>query len=264
MSAVFLPCGATAEAREVLAPSSSNGDASDLYASLFTEDERSSIRVQQVPFSRLLEDGDDTDNDIVLVYSATDSPDEARVNRLANDVLQLASDAQAATVTGNAYVLYRKQDRDFKVRPDWEALHDVAYGARMRSLGKLSSTAAANTELVEAYKARYEALCRKASTEDASENDMEADDAEQAIDEEDARRSDEPRQNVNSEDESGNEEGTGQDDDEEEDEDDEDSQGSYEDESELESDDDDDPRKKALLDMIKAALTKDGQLDLER
>lgn len=263
---VLLPAGKVDDPSSTSLPAFNpdTQDASTLYASLFetsTTRGKAAVEVQDVPLSAYL-----PPQDCLLLVHASTSSSSLPVNRLANEILlnQQHGDGTAAASTstsikGQAYVLYAGANRDFTLDVDWEALHDVCYGAHLAKAGKQATTTTNLQELAKQFIAKREQLAKR-SQSNSRGTKVDTEDDEAWTDEE-IEQPREPKKDAESDDEN---EAEGQNGDEDE-EDDEDSEASYEDESELESDeDDDDPRKQALLEMIQQAIMKDGKLDLER
>lgn len=271
---VLLPAGKVDDPSSISLPTlnPNSQDASTLYASLFetsTTKGKAAVEVQDLPLNAHLQRQDR----LLLIHASTSSSSQP-VNRLANELLlhQQHGDAAASTSTsikGQAHVLYAEANRNFTLNVDWQALHDVCYGAVLAKAGKQATTTTANLqELAEQFIEKREQLAsRSQSNSRGTKVDNEED---EAWTDEEVEQPREPKKDVESDDENEAEGQNGDEDDEDDEDDDEDdeddSEGSYEDESELESDedDDDDPRKKALLEMIQQAIMKDGKLDLER
>lgn len=261
--AVCLLPGKAGEPAQVSVPYfDPSSDASTLYASLFTaqsDSSKPSIQVQNLPLNNHLQA-----QDHVLLIHASSSSSNDPLNRLANEVLLQHEEDQttssSTSITGTAYILYAEQGKDFTVRADWEPLHDVCYGAHLARRGK-SDGASYNLEgLASQFMVKRDEVGESEDTTMEEDPSGEGDDA---WTDEEVEKPREPKKDVeSSDDEEGGDTDVEEDEDEEEEED---SEGSYEDESELEDDEDDnDPRKKALLEMIQAAIMKDGKLDLER
>jgi hypothetical protein len=263
--AVHLPPGKTAEAVQISLPSHAALDASS-FAHLFESGK--TAEVQELSLNAHLQN---TQDRMILVHaSASSSSPAGEENRLANDVVQADQEASPnafSRIRGSAFIFYQRSDRDFLTSPDWEALHDTCYASQLASRGKAGGSSGTAELAKQFQKRRDQARKRQTSSSKTQDANMKGEEAEinheeqeEAWTDEEVEKPREPKKEIESDDEEGdNKEADAHDDDEEED-----SEGSYEDESELESDDEDDPRKKALLEMIQAAIMKDGKLDLDR
>lgn len=188
------------------------------------------------------------EEDQISVIHASDA--SLPENQLANEVCYGA--ASSSSIRGPAYVAYER--RAFNAIPDWDALHSACYEAKLKAGPSTGVQDKLDTKAVAGL-----FMDRRAAVSATEDTVMDQEDnGEDGWEDEEVEKPRESKDADSDDNEEDNEEG-----DSEEDED-EDSNASYEDESELESDEDDDPRKKALLDMIKQSITKDGKLDLER
>lgn len=216
-----------------------------LYAALFEGTDSSQVRRVKLPLSSHLPEDDSV---CIIVSAAATLP----VNQLANEAMFDPASSSETSIRGPAYVVYEKEGRVFSVKPDWEALHSACYEAKLSTKGPKQDRSNGQ-KMADTFLQRRQEL---SVGDDALMGDNEEDE-EGWVDEE----VDKPREMQESDSDEDDEEEEGEEDEED---DDGDSNASYEDESELESDDEDDPRKKALLDMIKQSITKDGKLDLDR
>ena len=239
--AVLLTPG-SADAASASIPNFSTSSSTAIYASLFPEN--TEIRRVKLPISSHL-----SSEDAICIVHCNDT--SSPVNQLANEVsFDSTSSTESSTISGPAYVCYEQEGRAFRVKPDWEALHSACYEGKLSGMAKGSKDRIDGSKLAELFLKRRTELSEASATVTADDED------EEGWEDVEVEKPRENRKEVESDDED-----TGNDEDEEE----EDSEGSFEDdESELESDDDGDPRKKALLEMIKQSITKDGKLDLER
>lgn len=242
-------------------------DAAQNFRQLFQDHEavapaENKVNVTPLPLNKYL-----SPDDAIIVIHRTGSSDS---NRLTDEILAIQQDKEASSsgsvisLKGHCYITYQDSSKDFLLRPDWEALHETCYGARLDNAAKKQegqeTSPLSLQDLAEQFQSRLKNLRDRSTVSDVK---MEEDGEDNWTDEE-VEKPREPKPEIESDDEAmdgaaDDNEDNGNDDD-----DDEDSEASYEDESELESDDEDDPRKKALLDMIKASIMKDGKLDLER
>ncbi|CAD6578289.1 MAG: hypothetical protein CYPHOPRED_000499 [Cyphobasidiales sp. Tagirdzhanova-0007] len=193
---------------------------------------------------------DETDK-IIILHAKNNADKE---NRLANEIL-LDETGESRQIHGDAILLYAQHSRDFLMKPDWEALHDVCYGARLAGLGK-----GVGKEDMAKLVTEFHTRLGAASTEHAMDMAVDGEGDDNEWSDEDIEKPREPKKDSDDDDEGSQkqESGSGRSEDE-------DSNASFEDdESELESDGNDDPRKKALLETIKDLITKDGKIDLER
>jgi hypothetical protein len=252
--AILLPAGKAAEASQVSLPAFSEDDASNLYAHLFDKSGPAQVhvQVQGLPLNAHL-----PSEDRLLLLHASSSSSNNSENRLASEVL-LEDEGNSASIKGNAYLVYAEAGKDITLNKDWPALHDLCYGARLANIRKADSKLLDLEDLAKQFiTKRDDAHLASAGKEEAKiEDEGEGDWTDEEVEK--------PREPKNEVDSDNDEEMEDQEANEDQEEDEEDSEGSYEDESELESDGEDDPRKKALLDMIQAAIMKDGKLDLER
>lgn len=259
---ILLPPGKAGEASQVTLPSlEPSADASKTYAHLF-ENATSTIHVADLRINPHLP----SEDRFILLHASSSSSAETE-NRLASEVL-LDNDSASSSIKGKAYLLYAEPGKNLTLKKDWEALHDVCYGARLANVGKATGEAPLSSNLAELAKQFIAKREQAYSSYDSKNTNKEVKmEEEEAWTDEEVEKPREPKKEVESDDDDNmegqaNEEG--EDDEDEDEEEDDDSEGSYEDESELESDGEDDPRKKALLEMIQAAILKDGKLDLER
>ena len=252
-SAVLLTPGSADAASATVPCSTSKSGETSIYASLYPEN--SEIRRVKLPISSYLA----VEDAICVVHTIDASLPE---NQLANEACYdpaasaPSSASPSSGIRGPAYILYEQQGRAFDVKPDWDALHSACYEGKLAGMAKGGKGKLDGVKLAELFQARRTELSHVQGNADALEDNGDEDEGWEDEDVEKPRE----KKEEDSDDEDDDEDAG--DNDEEEDED---SEGSFEDdESELESDDDDDPRKKALLEMIKQSITKDGKLDLER
>ncbi|KAK9898537.1 hypothetical protein P389DRAFT_35134 [Cystobasidium minutum MCA 4210] len=266
---ISLPAGKTCEPSQISVPSlkdaAASEDASILYAALFeTSKGKAAIEVQELPVNPHLQASDR----MLLVHASASSSNQP-VNRLANELLLVRDEEESAvpssSIKGQAYLLYAQTGKEFTLHTDWEALHNVCYGAHLFKAGK---QALDFESLAQEFVDKRDKLAAAGNDDSpmAVDKEVRVDDGNDDGDwtDEEVEKPREPRKDGESDDEEAGEDDNAEEEEEGDDEEEEDSEGSYEDESELESDDEDDPRKKALLEMIQQAIMKDGKLDLDR
>lgn len=256
--AILLPAGKAAEASQVSLPGlPKENDASSLYAHLFdnSESTQGRIQVQELPLNAHLP----SEERLLLLHVSSSSSTQPE-NRLASEIL-LEDENNSASVKGKAYLAYAEPGKDFTLNKDWPALHDLCYGTRLANMRKSDSKDLNIQDLAKQFVDKRD---KAYSGNEGKEVKIE-DEAEGDWTDEEVEKPREPKKDLDSDnDDEMEDQEANEDDEDEEEEEEEDSEGSYEDESELESDGEDDPRKKALLEMIQAAIMKDGKLDLER